>query len=452
MTRTRELLLADFNLYRRYMFPETVFSNWQDEASLEFVKFYEQMAAGELPALLLSAPPQHGKSLIVIQFASWVIAKNMTSAQVCYASVSHSLCKKAIRNLRRIIFSNRFKRIFDTLIVSKNTDSRINFGDTGCFLATTVGGQIVGETLDLVIIDDPHKNRAESRSKVVKERVKDWFDNDVSTRLTKSGGILSIQTRWAVDDLYNHIELTYPDSHRINFKAINDEGQALFPELKPLAFLLKRKSAMKAVDWASLYQGIPTHESGEMLDIDAIRYYVTAPEKFKVKFVIADTASTAKNYSDYSVFGYFGITDKLDIYLLDYKRLQCETPALEGESLAFWKKCGQAQWFGIENKSSGIGLIQSLKMKSLPVKLIQRGSGQGIVDRALDYGSVITQGRYYAPEWMRNDKDVMTELIAFPNAPHDDFVSVLLDGLQEVNKLVTVENTTFTTNALKRLR
>ena len=449
---TKDLLLSDFNLYRRYTFPDTIFPEWQDKAGLEFGRFYDECQNGGVPALLLSAPPQHGKSTLVLQFASWLIAKNPAKAQVCYASVSHSLCKKAIRNLRRIIFSKRFQRVFGSLDISKNTDSRIDFGETGYFLATTVGGQIVGETLDLVLIDDPHKNRAESRSKTIKERVKDWFDNDVSTRLTKSGGILSIQTRWAVDDLYSHIAQAYPDAKHLNFKAISDEGEALFPELKPLSFLLKRKAAMKPLDWASLYQGSPTHEGGEMLDIAAIRYYTTAPDKFRFRFVIADTASTAKNYSDYTVFGYFGITDKLDLYLLDYKRLQCETPALECEAVEFWKKCKGAQYFGIENKSSGIGLNQVLKLKGLPLKPIQRGAGQGIVDRALDYGAIITQGRFYAPEWLRNDKDVITELTAFPNAPHDDFVSVLLDGLQEVCRLDSVQQVNFTSNGFNRVR
>jgi predicted phage terminase large subunit-like protein len=449
---TKELLLEDFNLYRRYMFSGTIFGEWQDVAGNSFNDFHKSMINEDLPALLLSSHPQSGKSTLAIQYASWFMVKNPLTAQVAYSSVSHSLCKKAIRNLRRIIFSKRFQKVFGDLNVTKNTDTKIEFGINGMFLATTVGGQIVGETIQLVIIDDPHKNRAESRSLTIKEKVKDWFDNDVSTRLTKDGGILSIQTRWAVDDLYNHIATVYPDSKHLNFKAIDEQGNALFPELKPLSFLLKRKSAMHPLDWASLYQGEPTYSGGEMLDMEAIRYYNNPPDLWKMRFIVADTASTAKNYSDYTVFGFFGITPKLELYLLNFKRFKTETPKLESEAVEFWKQSKGAQFFAIENKSSGIGLLQALKLKSLPIRSIERGTGQGIVDRALDYGSVISQGKLYLPEHIRHNTDIITELTAFPNAPHDDFVSVLLDGMQELNKLLTVDNVTFTNNNLNRSR
>lgn len=443
---TKDLLLGDFNLYRRYMFPETVFGEWQDLAGDSFNKFHESMTNEDLPALLLSAPPQHGKSTLAIQYASWFMAKYPNSAQVAYSSVSHSLCKKAIRNLRRIIFSKKFKKLFYDLRITKNTESKLEFGQNGMFLATTVGGQIVGETIQLAIIDDPHKNRAESRSLPIKTKVKEWFDNDISNRLTKDGGLLSIQTRWAVDDLYNHISEAYPGAKHLNFKAIDEQGNALFPELKPLKFLQKRKDALHALDWASLYQGEPTYAGGEMLDMESIRYYNNPPDLWKMRFIVADTASTAKNYSDYTVFGFFGITPKLDLYLLNFKRFKTETPKLESEAVEFWKQSKGAQFFAIENKSSGIGLLQALKLKSLPIRSIERGTGQGIVDRALDYGSVISQGKLYLPEHIRNNTDIITELTAFPNAPHDDFVSVLLDGMQELNKLLTVDNVTFTNN------
>jgi hypothetical protein len=67
----------------------------------------------------------------------------------------------------------------------------------------------------------------------------------------------------------------FPKFREIKFSAIaeHDErfrrkGEALFPELKPLAFLKECKQLMTEVSWQSEYQQQPFLSSGEMFPID----------------------------------------------------------------------------------------------------------------------------------------------------------------------------------------
>jgi predicted phage terminase large subunit-like protein len=82
-----------------------------------------------------------------------------------------------------------------------NTVAEWETGLGGGVRAVGVGGGITGFGADLVIIDDPIKSRAEAESKTYRERVWDWFNDDLYTRLEPNAAIILIQTRWHENDL-----------------------------------------------------------------------------------------------------------------------------------------------------------------------------------------------------------------------------------------------------------
>ena len=53
----------------------------------------------------------------------------------------------------------------------------------------------------VLVIDDPVRNRADAESETYRERVWDWFNDDIYTRLEPDAAIILIQTRWHEDDL-----------------------------------------------------------------------------------------------------------------------------------------------------------------------------------------------------------------------------------------------------------
>ena len=70
----------------------------------------------------------------------------------------------------------------------------------GYFRNTTVLGSITGEALDLAVIDDPIKGRAEASSEVKREKTWNWMTDDVLSRFSENAGLIMIMTRWHVDD------------------------------------------------------------------------------------------------------------------------------------------------------------------------------------------------------------------------------------------------------------
>ena len=92
---------------------------------------------------------------------------------------SDRLCLRANKRMQRSLDDEKYKIIFPDTVISqgkgsgylRNTDILEFVASEGYFRNTTVGGPITGEELDLGIIDDPLKGRAEANSQVVRERI-----------------------------------------------------------------------------------------------------------------------------------------------------------------------------------------------------------------------------------------------------------------------------------------
>jgi hypothetical protein len=69
-----------------------------------------------------------------------------------------------------------------------------------------VGSGIAGFGAGLIVIDDPVKNRADAESSNNREKVDDWFKNDVYTRMEPNASIILISTRWHEDDLAGRLQ------------------------------------------------------------------------------------------------------------------------------------------------------------------------------------------------------------------------------------------------------
>ncbi len=77
-----------------------------------------------------------------------------------------------------------------------NTAAEWETPEGGGVRAVGVGAGITGYGANLIIIDDPVKSRAEANSATYRDRVYDWFNDDLTTRLEPGGAIVLIQTRW----------------------------------------------------------------------------------------------------------------------------------------------------------------------------------------------------------------------------------------------------------------
>lgn len=459
-----------FWAYRQLINPKLIKGWWQREMAMELQSFYADLMAGLRPKLVIEAPPQHGKSRMVVEFVTWMAGKN-PDLKTIYTSFSESLGIRANLTGQRIYDSERFRKIFpDTRINSQNAVTisgqtmrnreKLEYvGRDGFFRNTTVRGSITGESLDVGIIDDPIKGREEAGSKAVRDKTWDWFTDDFFTRFSENAGMLAILTRWHIDDPIGRLREQFGDGVKVvSYPAIavRDEkhrkiGDPLFPELKSLDFLVERKAAMASVNWEALYQQNPQILGGELIRGEWFGRYREAPI-IKYRMIYADTAQKTAERNDYSVFECWGMGDDGKIYLLDMVRGKWEAPELERRAIAFWEKhraaepsrYGQLRQMRIEDKASGTGLIQGLKIKArIPVAGIQRTKDK--YTRLMDVLGYIEAGYVMIPETSAFVSDFVAECEAFTSDNshmYDDQVDPMMDAINDM--LVAKKSYAFT--------
>ena len=66
----------------------------------------------------------------------------------------------------------------------------------GEYNAVGVGGSLTGKGAGILIIDDPVKSREEADSEVISEKIWEWYKGTALTRLTPTGAVVIVMTRW----------------------------------------------------------------------------------------------------------------------------------------------------------------------------------------------------------------------------------------------------------------
>lgn len=449
----------NFYAFVRYMYPKNVTGWFQFEICMHLQKWLEDYQAGLRPVLIINCPPQHGKSFLVTHFAAWLIGHN-PDWRVIYASFSDRLAIRANLQVQRVMENFKFQKIFPEVRMPTRSDTSytrgrnlIEFPDyLGYFRNTTVKGAITGESLDVGIIDDPIKGRAQANSILERDTVWDWFTDDFFSRFSDTAGLISIATRWHLDDPIGRLIDKYQSSGQpltlVSYPALAEEperhrniGDALFPELKSKDFLLQRKSVLSSESWQSLYQQHPVAVGGNLIKTDRFSSYKVLPQ-LKYMRVFVDTASKTKEMNDYTVFGLYGLSTDNHLYVIDILRCKLEFTPMKQAAKAFWHKWKEYANRGsvlnriplrdlaVEDKSAGTQLIQDLRLEdTIPITPIQRNTDK--YTRLMNVIGYIDSGYVYVPEdapWLL---DFILECQSFTGLgdTHDDQVDTLIDAL-----------------------
>lgn len=420
-------------------------------------KFLQDVRDGKSPRLMISMPPRSGKSeLVSRKFPAYAFGVD-PDLQIIATSYGADMAQRFNRDVQRVIDNDLYKAVFpDTsLNAGKSNNSKGAYirtselfeivGHTGSYRSCGVGGGITGMGADILIIDDPVKDRKSANSATVRQNIYEWYTSTAYTRLSPGGGVIVMCTRWHVDDLLGLLlkeEQNGGDKWKvINYPAIaeHDEphrkaGEALHPERYPIESLLKIKGAVGSADWASLYQGRPTVLGGNIIKSGWFKRYKQLPE-LKYRLVDADTALKTKEANDFSVFGCGGLGKEGNLYITDWRRGKWEAPDLKRNAIDFWikqlaMKNGVCRDFCVEDKASGTGLIQEIKRGTppIPIRGIERDTDK--LTRLQDVLGYIEAGRVYIPENAPWVSDFIAECEAFRGDmkhAHDDQVDVLVD-------------------------
>jgi predicted phage terminase large subunit-like protein len=390
----------------------------------------EAVERGEVKRLAVAMPPGHAKSTVgTLSFPSWFLGRH-PNRQVISVSHTAELATDFGRKVLGLVGSDLFRAAFPAFQLAGDAGSASRFTTRkgGAYYAVGLGGAITGRRANLIVIDDPFKDRADAMSPAIRKAVKEAYTSTIYPRLMPQGAIVLISTRWHEDDLIGWLTREHRDDdwRLISMPAIaeSDEGwrrpgEALWPEAFPIPELERMRRAIGEAAWVSLYQQRPAAAEGAVFKRDWWRTYLEPPAAFERVVFSADTAFSAAETADYSVITVWGET-KTAFYLLHLLRSRLEFPELK-RALAGLASQWRPNTVLVENRASGQSLIQELQREtSFPVLAVDVSKDK--ITRANAVTPMVEAGRVYVPESAPWVGSYLDELSSFPAAQHDDQV------------------------------
>lgn len=417
---------------------------------LDIIKHLESLVFGtnKKQNLLINMPPRMGKSQLMQYFVAWGYAINNQSNYIL-TSYGDSLVLKFSDTVKSIVDSDLYKLLFNVEINKKNKAKEFwKTTDGGELRATSMGGTITGFGAGIMedgwggalIIDDPLK-ADDYKSEAELANCVDFYTNTLKSRLnnTDKTPIILIMQRLSVDDLTGYILANEAENwEHVKYQGLDEDSEiALWPEKVPATTLLEWKKLLPFF-YYSQYQQEPIILGGAVIKREWFGYYpVNMQYDYKRIFIVGDTAMKVKQHNDYSVFGVFGITMQGKMHLLDFLRGKWEAPELKKRLVELWNKwveqgCGAVY---IEDKASGVGLIQELKaLTGIPI--IGLKADKDKLTRAESALPHIEAGNVLLPQdpTYGSNPDILSECEAFTrddSHKHDDIVDVLAYAVQE---------------------
>lgn len=283
----------------------------QEPTHLEPVADAFERSLTETVEVCISVPPRHGKTTLILHAIVWILLHN-PRAQILYASYAHNFAAKQVRKAMRLAVAAGLK------LGKTQRRDEWETAEGGFVKACGVGGQITGEGFTHIIVDDPHKSRAEAESRQIRERVVEGFRDDIYTRQDPRGtSVFVVHTRWHEYDLIGELtrapidEDAAPPFQSINLPALlphvgpaNDDTydgmRALAPSLFGVQRLIKIRSRLGEYGWISLFMGSPRPRGGTLFHDAVLVESFLDHASFRYAIGV-DLARTAKTRSDYNV-------------------------------------------------------------------------------------------------------------------------------------------------------
>lgn len=341
MQRSKNLLPPDapqqamYELSRRHLLTFTQYM-WPQYHATQFHSSYykvlDMFAKGRIKRLIVTVPPQHGKSLGSSKYLPAYMLGINPDLNIALMSYSTTFARKFNRHLQRVIDTPKYGNVFkdtklnnsNVVTVStsylRNADEFEIVNHTGSFKAIGREGALTGNPVDVMIFDDLYKDAMEGNSPVVRDNVIEMYKTVAETRLHNDSQQLCVFTRWHEDDLIGYFEKTYrvitltsfeqvdnitdwSDTWvKINYEAIKETpvteldnrqlGEALYPQRHNIEKLLSTRKADPII-FECMYQGQPTPKEG--LLYGEFSTYTTMPEVYAKKNY-TDVADTGSDY------------------------------------------------------------------------------------------------------------------------------------------------------------
>ena len=267
--------------------------------------------------MVVNMPPRHGKSRTATKFVQWLFGKYGAKIKVMTGSYNETLSGTFAKQVRDCIAEKKTAGITVYNDIFPNT--QIKYGEAAAlkwalagseqanYLATSPSGTATGFGCNIMIIDDLIKNVEEAYNANTLQKMIDWFTNTMLSRTENGFKLIIIMTRWCNDDLAGYILSNYDNVIHVNYKAVQEDGTMLCPEiLSAKDYELKTKNMNKDIVVAN-YQQEPIDIKGRLYT--GFKTYTTIPQDDKgnslFKYILnyTDTADEGSDFLCSIVYG-----------------------------------------------------------------------------------------------------------------------------------------------------
>jgi len=422
-----------------------------------------KVADGEIERLIISMPPQEGKSQRTSRrFPLWALHRN-PNLRIAIVSYGHDVARRWGRLIRDDLRGHPELG----LILSQSSQRQDEFellGYSGGLVCVGVQGSLTSRPVDLLIIDDPYKDSTQADSKAWKQTVEEFWTEVALPRLAPGAPVVLIQTRWRQDDMAGWLEREGDDWTVLNISAQAVDHETLpktdreYGKPDPLgrepgefmesarrrsvADWAKKMREVGSRAWTALYQGRPSPAEGTIFKRDRWKFY-DQPQWI----VRADGAHIVTGFDelmlswDMTFKGTEG-TDRVaggvwarrgaDAFLLDQvcDRMDFVRTLREFKQLA--AKWPQATLKLVEDKANGPAVISMLG-RTVPGIVPEEPQG-GKEARAAAVSPLQEAGNVWLPDpelapWVGA---FIEECAGFPTAAHDDQVDQMTQALNRL--------------------
>lgn len=440
----------------------------------------EALRVGEIKRLLINQPPRTGKTnLVSVAFPAWTWIHE-PETRFLYASYGLDLSMDASTKCRSLIESEWYQARWGHLYnldPAQNTKTRFDNNRKGYRIATSVGGATTGFGGDIIIGDD--LNSTSDVSETLLNTTRNWHSRTFSTRFNnlRTGRMVIVQQRVHQSDISGSIlendngewtKLIIPMEfeperrfYTIPIPSTNGDvwtdprktdGELLWPTQIGAKELKLLKDAFENNEYviAGQLQQRPAPLEGGIIKRGWFRLWPANKRFPRFEYIVGsyDTASKDKMQNDPSgcqVWGIFEEKSSEDeegrwaALLCDLWAERLPYPDLKKRMLSEFKE----NTYGdppksmdlilVEDKSSGVSIIQDLQQAGLPVRAYNPGKADKM-QRLHMASSIIEGGMIYVPESQREERrgkvrdwvePFLQEVCMFPNAKHDEMVDCL---------------------------
>jgi predicted phage terminase large subunit-like protein len=453
--------------------------------------------------MIMNIPPRAGKTLIISIFLPLFAWVRNPSGQSILTGFNSDVLAECSGYIRTIMSDPDFRRVFPDVVIDNNKKSveRLGTMSAGVIHAIPTSGKMTGKGCGALVegfaglmsIDDVIKPD-DAQSPTERDKINNRFSNTLLSRLaTETTPLIIIMQRLHADDLCGYLMKggssdTYDwvnipgiitedtGSKEWYDKQIEEFG---YTHVDPILYELPEGadrvytehkfggetqkissfwSIRKTVEtllglcekdpytFYSQYMGTPVGKGKRAVKMEYIRTYKDIEDvRIKYTFMTADTASTTKTYSDYSVACLWGVTYDKHLVLMDVIINKWEVPELIVAMREFWqlhnvfnrnKPTWKPRGFYIEDKSSGLFLNQQfLRDGTVNVKPVPR-DGTAANDKFSRFINTIPyfeQGKILLPSEHKHYPYILRELLGQSElgsaTGHDDFADNVADAV-----------------------